>query len=249
MTGLGNRDHQEIGRWLNNRVENSYLPFRRRERAMLKFRQMKTLQKLVSIHASIHNHFNAERHLIERQTYKDRRSAALAEWRGLCRLIARRHGSTRAHRRQVAIRLTAPPTAGCAVGRDRWLAFETALMRTFTRGLEITFNHWSASPDFPGPAARRLRSACCSICRCSQPRTAWAIICPECRWIRKCGSVWRRSCSAFQRQFTGRCRATARPTGRTPAPITKPPIRRRSTAGTRASSLVGGHDLALGLAN
>ena len=30
MTELGNRDRQEIGRWLNNRVENSHLPFRRR---------------------------------------------------------------------------------------------------------------------------------------------------------------------------------------------------------------------------
>lgn len=50
---------------------------------MLKFRRIKSLQKFASIHASIHNHFNAERHLIDRQTYKDRRSAALAEWRNL----------------------------------------------------------------------------------------------------------------------------------------------------------------------
>ena len=35
---------QETGRWLNNRVENSHLSFRRRERAMQSFRQMKTLQ-------------------------------------------------------------------------------------------------------------------------------------------------------------------------------------------------------------
>lgn len=83
MAELGNRDRQETGRWLNNRVENSHLPFRRRERAMLKFRQMKTLQKFASVHANVHNHFNAERHLIARQTYKDRRSAALAEWRNL----------------------------------------------------------------------------------------------------------------------------------------------------------------------
>jgi len=66
-----------------DRAENSHLPFRRRERAMLKFRRIKSLQKFASIHASIHNHFNAERHLIDRQTYKDRRSAALAEWRNL----------------------------------------------------------------------------------------------------------------------------------------------------------------------
>ncbi len=46
MTELGNREKQEIGRWTNNRVDNSHLPFRRRERAMLRFRQMKTLQSL-----------------------------------------------------------------------------------------------------------------------------------------------------------------------------------------------------------
>ena len=83
MTELGNRDRQDVGRWLNNRVENSHLPFRRRERAMLRFRRMKSLQKFASVHASIHNHFNAERHLIDRQTYKQRRSVALAEWRNL----------------------------------------------------------------------------------------------------------------------------------------------------------------------
>jgi putative transposase len=57
MTELGNTDKQETARWANNRVENSHLPFRRRERAMLRFRQMKTLQKFASIHANVHNHF------------------------------------------------------------------------------------------------------------------------------------------------------------------------------------------------
>jgi len=72
-----------VGRWANNRVENSHLPFRRRERAMNRFRRMHTLQKFSSVHASIHNHFNQERHLTSRETYKDHRSAALAEWRAL----------------------------------------------------------------------------------------------------------------------------------------------------------------------
>jgi putative transposase len=80
MRELGNLNRREIGRWLNNRIENSHLPFRRRERAMLRFRQMKSLQKFVSVHASLHNHFNSERHLVDRQTYKIRRSAALLEW-------------------------------------------------------------------------------------------------------------------------------------------------------------------------
>jgi putative transposase len=83
MDELGNRDKQEIGRWANNRVENSHLPFRRRERAMLRFRQMKSLQKFASVHANIHNHFNIDRHLVDRKTYKQSRSAALAEWQSL----------------------------------------------------------------------------------------------------------------------------------------------------------------------
>ena len=45
MNALGNTGKQEVGRWANNRLENSHLPFRRRERAMLRFRQMKSLQK------------------------------------------------------------------------------------------------------------------------------------------------------------------------------------------------------------
>jgi putative transposase len=83
MRELGCAERQEVGRWANNRVENSHLPFRRRERAMQRFRRMKNLQKLASVHASLSNHFSLERHLVDRQTYKDRRSAALAEWRAL----------------------------------------------------------------------------------------------------------------------------------------------------------------------
>ena len=83
MKEIGNADRQEVGRWLNNRAENSHQPFRRRERAMLRFRRMKTLQKFASVHASFHNHFNQERHLISRDLYRERRSAALAEWRAV----------------------------------------------------------------------------------------------------------------------------------------------------------------------
>ena len=83
MLELGNEDKQEVGRWANNRAENSHLPFRRRERAMLRFRLMKTLHKFASVHANVANHFNQERHLVSRQEYKQRRSAALAEWQSL----------------------------------------------------------------------------------------------------------------------------------------------------------------------
>jgi putative transposase len=83
MGELGNREKQEIGRWANNRVENSHLPLRRRERAMVRFRRMKTLQKFASVHANVHNLFALERHLIDRETFKQRRTAALAEWQKL----------------------------------------------------------------------------------------------------------------------------------------------------------------------
>jgi putative transposase len=84
LKDLGASDRQETGRWLNNRGENSHLPFRRRERAMLWFRRMRSLQKLASVHASVTNHFNADRSLSSRPLFKLNRAAALAEWRGLC---------------------------------------------------------------------------------------------------------------------------------------------------------------------
>jgi putative transposase len=84
MKVIGNASWQETGRWANNRAENSHLPFRRRERAMQRFRRMRSLQKFVAVHSSIHNHFNQERHLYSRTNFKLNRTAALAEWRGLC---------------------------------------------------------------------------------------------------------------------------------------------------------------------
>lgn len=83
MDDLGNRQKQQIGRHANNRVENSHLPLRRRERAMLRFRQMRSLQKFASVHANVHNLFALERHLISRQDFKQLRSAAHAEWQTL----------------------------------------------------------------------------------------------------------------------------------------------------------------------
>jgi putative transposase len=84
MTEIGvAAERHEVGGRVNNRAENSHQPFRRRERAMQRFRSLKTLQKFSSVHAQVHNQFNQERHLVTRQVYKQRRSAALAEWRAL----------------------------------------------------------------------------------------------------------------------------------------------------------------------
>ena len=80
---IGAADRQETGRWMNNRAENSHLPFRRRECAMLRFRRMRSLQKFVAVHASVCNHFNSERSLSSRARFKQNRAAAVAEWREL----------------------------------------------------------------------------------------------------------------------------------------------------------------------
>lgn len=83
MKIIGNADRQLNVRWLNNRAENSHLPFRRRERAMLRFWQMRSLQKFAAIHSSVYNHFNQERSLYSRNNFKVNREVALAEWRQL----------------------------------------------------------------------------------------------------------------------------------------------------------------------
>ncbi len=85
MKAIGNEASQETSRWKNNRCENTHLAFRRREQAMLKFRCLRSLQKFVSIHASVHNHFNRERHLTNREMFKLKRITALAEWQQLAK--------------------------------------------------------------------------------------------------------------------------------------------------------------------
>ncbi|NDW53459.1 IS6 family transposase [Aliiroseovarius sp. PrR006] len=84
MKETGNADRQETGCWLNNRAENFHLPFRRRERAMQRFRRLQSLQKFASVHAAVLNLFNSERSFYSRSNSKLNRTAALAEWRQLC---------------------------------------------------------------------------------------------------------------------------------------------------------------------
>ena len=83
LTEIGATARQETARGLNNRAENTHLPFRRRERAMQRFRRMRSSQMFVSVHASVTNHFNLERSLTSRSNFKLNRTAALAEWRQL----------------------------------------------------------------------------------------------------------------------------------------------------------------------
>ncbi len=70
---LGVTEKQRTGRWLNNRVKNSHLPFRRRERAMQRFRRVRSLQTFASVHSSVYNHFNKERSHQQRYIQADPR--------------------------------------------------------------------------------------------------------------------------------------------------------------------------------
>ena len=72
---------QETGRYKNNQIENSHLHFRRRERGMNKFRLMRSLQKFVSIQSSFQNHFNHQRHLETRQTFKSLGQNSVDSWK------------------------------------------------------------------------------------------------------------------------------------------------------------------------
>ncbi|MCC7228669.1 MAG: IS6 family transposase [Burkholderiaceae bacterium] len=64
----------------NNRVENSHLPVRRRERKMQRFESQGQAQRFVSTHSAIYNTFAIRRHLVTRKTMRTFRAAAFAEW-------------------------------------------------------------------------------------------------------------------------------------------------------------------------
>jgi putative transposase len=68
----------------NNPAENSHQRFRRRERSMQRFQSMGALQKFVSVHSQIHNHFNNERHVLDRKNYKMIRARSIQEWKASC---------------------------------------------------------------------------------------------------------------------------------------------------------------------
>jgi DDE domain len=136
MKEIGSADRHDIGRRLNNRAENSHQPFRRRERAMQRFRSAKTLQKFSSVHAHVHNnHFNQERHLVAREIYK-------RETLGRARRVARAHGMMLA-RNSVLSRQT---DAGC---NPRFC--QTRPARRLARLAEL----WSGARSAPSSAGRR----------------------------------------------------------------------------------------------
>jgi putative transposase len=81
LTELGREDRHRPGRLReNNRVENSHLPIRRRERKMQGFKSQRSAQRFLTTHAAVYNTFNTERHLISRKTLRSFRADAHAAW-------------------------------------------------------------------------------------------------------------------------------------------------------------------------
>ncbi len=81
LRDLGLCRFHDFGGRMNNRAENSHQPVRRRERKMQQFKSAGSAQQFLSVHSSIYNLFNIQRHLISRSTLRQFRDAAAAEWR------------------------------------------------------------------------------------------------------------------------------------------------------------------------
>jgi hypothetical protein len=70
----------EKGLRSNNRAENSYQVARRRARKMQRFKSARSAQRVLSIHAAVHNNFSVQRHLVSRATLRNLRAEATAQW-------------------------------------------------------------------------------------------------------------------------------------------------------------------------
>ncbi len=77
---LGIAARHDQGLRANNRVENSHLPVRRRERKMQRFKSPGGAQRLLSIHAATYNTFYHQRHLLNRPTFEELRAASFEVW-------------------------------------------------------------------------------------------------------------------------------------------------------------------------
>jgi putative transposase len=73
---------------LNNRAENSHLPFRRRERVMQGFQAPRYLQRFVSVFSAVHNLFvPSHSHRFASATHLHRLTA-MAEWKSAANIAA-----------------------------------------------------------------------------------------------------------------------------------------------------------------
>lgn len=77
--GLTSR-HRPGGMRENNRVENSHLVVRRRERKQQKFKSQGSAQRFLASHAAVYNTFNLQAHLISRPSLRILRARADRAW-------------------------------------------------------------------------------------------------------------------------------------------------------------------------
>jgi transposase-like protein len=78
---LGLTCQHDQGLRQNNRAENSHQVVRRRKRKMQRFKSAGSAQRFLSLHATVHNTFNLQRHLVSRSTLRIFRTEAAALWR------------------------------------------------------------------------------------------------------------------------------------------------------------------------
>jgi len=83
MKEVGNADRQEVGRGLNNRAENSHQPFRRRECAHAALSKHEDVAEIQFSSCPGPQPFQSGAPSRHPPVYKQRRSAALAEWRAV----------------------------------------------------------------------------------------------------------------------------------------------------------------------
>ena len=81
--GVEHRSHKG----LNNRAENSHLPFRKRERAMQGYRSPGNLQRFVSIHSAIRNCFSVPARRRSALTIRYHRLEAFDAWNASASVI------------------------------------------------------------------------------------------------------------------------------------------------------------------
>jgi len=84
MTNVEHRSHKG----LNNRVENSHLPFRKRERTRQGLRSIGSLQHFVSIFSATRNHFVQASSIRSAGLIRAHRKNAIAKWNAVAHQLA-----------------------------------------------------------------------------------------------------------------------------------------------------------------
>jgi putative transposase len=82
LPGVEHRRHKG----LNNRVENSHRPTRKRERVLQRFKSPEHAQRFLEPFSAVHNHFRPRRHVLPADHYRQIRAERFEQWREAARL-------------------------------------------------------------------------------------------------------------------------------------------------------------------